>query len=76
MLKSFLISGHTQLTPIELDDARRREDADRMREDGRKKFAKEIAGRVEGLREAVKSVRGDIMGKGDFPQLAYQDSVH
>ena len=34
------------------------------REEGRIRFAKEIANRVEGLRNAVKSVKGDIMAKG------------
>ena len=64
VLKSFLLSGPTTLSRDELDDAQRREEADRVREDGRKRFAKEIAARVEGLRDAVKSVKGDIMGKG------------
>jgi hypothetical protein len=66
VLKSFLISGAIRLTQDELEDMRRREEADRVRDDGRKKFAREIATRVESLREAVKSVKGDIMGKGTF----------
>lgn len=66
VLKSFLLSGPTSLSPDELEDARRREEADKVREDGRKRFAREIAGRVEGLRDAVKSVKGDIMGKGEL----------
>jgi hypothetical protein len=61
---SFLLSGPTTLSQSEVDDARRREEADRTREDGRKKFAREIASRVDGLREAVKNVKGDLMGKG------------
>lgn len=64
VLKSFLLSGPTILSPDEVEDARRREEADRIRESGRKRFAHEIAVRVDGLREAVKSVKGDIMGKG------------
>ena len=52
------------MSPEELEDAKQREAADQLREDGRKRFSKEIAKRVEGLRAAVKSVRGDIMGKG------------
>jgi hypothetical protein len=52
------------LTQTEVEDAQRREEADRTREDGRKKFAREIASRVDGLREAVHSVKGDLMGKG------------
>ncbi|KAH8830925.1 hypothetical protein DL96DRAFT_1594841 [Flagelloscypha sp. PMI_526] len=69
VLKSFLLSGPTELTHPEIEDARRREEADRMREDGRKKFAKEIAERVEGLREAVKGVKGDILGKDGLTQV-------
>jgi len=64
VLRSFLLSGPTTLSPGELEDAKKREEADDLREDGRKRFAKEIAGRIDGLRDAVKSVKGDIMGKG------------
>lgn len=64
VLKSFLLSGPTHLSPEETEDARRREEADQKREEGRKRFAREIAGRVEGLRGAVRSVKGDIMAKG------------
>jgi hypothetical protein len=63
VLRSFLLSGPTSLTAEELEDARRREEADRLRDDGRKRFAKEIATRGDGLREAIRSVKGDIMGK-------------
>jgi len=66
VLKSFLLSGPTTLSREELDDAHRREEADKVREDGRKRFAMEIASRVNGLRDAVKGVKGDIMGKGNF----------
>ncbi|PPQ77762.1 hypothetical protein CVT25_011197 [Psilocybe cyanescens] len=69
VLRSFLLSGPTTMTSEELEDAKRREEADRVREEGRKKFAKEIAGRVEGLREAVKSVKGDIMGKDGLTHI-------
>jgi hypothetical protein len=64
VLLSFLLSGPTTLSQNEVEDAQRREEADRTREDGRKKFAKEIASRVDGLREAVQGVKGDLMGKG------------
>jgi len=66
VLKSFLLSGPTNLTPEELEDARWREEADKVREEGRKKFAREIASRVDGLRAAVREVKGDIMGKGIY----------
>ena len=72
VLRSFLLSGPTTLSPEELDDAKRREEADNVREDGRKRFAKEIASRVEGLRDAVKSVKGDVMGKGTYEEISIQ----
>lgn len=66
VLRSFLSSGPTILTTEELEDAQKREEADRMRDAGRKRFAKEIASRVDSLRDAVKSVKGDMMGKGQW----------
>ncbi|OAX43474.1 hypothetical protein K503DRAFT_140414 [Rhizopogon vinicolor AM-OR11-026] len=69
VLKSFLLSGPTTLSPDEVEDARRREEADRIRENGRKRFAHEIAVRVDGLRDAVKSVKGDIMGKDGLSHI-------
>lgn len=64
VLKSFLLSGPIIPTHEELEDMWKREEADKIREDGRRKFAKEISNRVNGLRDAVRSVKGDIMGKG------------
>ena len=69
VLRSFLLSGPTKLSPEELEDAKRREDADHKREEGRIRFAREIAARVEGLRGAVQTVKGDIMAKG-APHIA------
>ncbi|EMD40720.1 hypothetical protein CERSUDRAFT_149056 [Gelatoporia subvermispora B] len=63
VLRSFLLSGPTRLSELEKEDARKREEADRVREDGRKRFAREIAARVDGLREAVRSVKGDLFAK-------------
>ncbi|KIJ70540.1 hypothetical protein HYDPIDRAFT_35911 [Hydnomerulius pinastri MD-312] len=63
VLRSFLLSGPTRLTPEEHEDARRREEADRVREEGRKRFAREVGGRVDGLREAVRSVKGEVVGR-------------
>ncbi|KAL5487773.1 hypothetical protein ACEPAI_5881 [Sanghuangporus weigelae] len=63
VLLHFLASDPTILSRDELDDARRREEADRKRDEGRIQFAHEIAARVEGLRNAIKSVKGDIMQK-------------
>ena len=64
MLRSFLLSGPTTLSPEEVEDARRREESDQIRDEGRKRFAKEVASRIDVLREAIKTVKGDIMGKG------------
>ncbi|EIW76124.1 hypothetical protein CONPUDRAFT_146665 [Coniophora puteana RWD-64-598 SS2] len=69
VLRSFLLSGPTTLAVEEQEDARRREEADRMREEGRKQFAHEIATRVDGLRAAVQSVKGDIMGKDGLTRV-------
>ena len=64
VIRSFLLSGPTTLSEDELEDARRREEIDKLREQGRTQFAKEIAVRIDALRNAVKHVKGDIMGKG------------
>lgn len=69
VLRSFLMMNPTSLSPAELEDAKRREEADNVREDGRKQFAREIAARVDGLREAVKSVKGDAMGKDGLTHI-------
>jgi hypothetical protein len=67
-LRSFLTAGPTRLSPEEELDARRREEADALRDDGRKRFAREIADRVDGLRDALRSVKGEMMGKGMCPK--------
>ncbi|EIN10638.1 hypothetical protein PUNSTDRAFT_142609 [Punctularia strigosozonata HHB-11173 SS5] len=69
VLRSFLLSGPTQLSPEEVEDAKRREEADKLRDEGRKRFAKEIALRVEGLRAALRSVKGDMMGKDGLSHI-------
>ena len=53
----------------ELEDAQRREEADRTREEGRKQFAREISARVDSLRDLVKSVKGDLLGEGQCPRI-------
>ncbi|KAF9247067.1 hypothetical protein BU15DRAFT_84631 [Melanogaster broomeanus] len=63
VLRSFLLSGPTRLTLEEQEDARRREEADRVRDEGRKRFAREIGARVDGLRDAVRSVKGEVVGR-------------
>ncbi|EPT03805.1 hypothetical protein FOMPIDRAFT_1035376 [Fomitopsis schrenkii] len=69
VLRSFLLSGPTKLSPDEVEDAKRREEADQLREDGRKRFAKEIAARVDGLRDAAKSVKGELFAKGGLTHI-------
>ena len=64
VLRSFLLSGPIALSPEKLKDAKMREEADSAREESRKRFAKEIASRINGLRGAVKDVEGDIMSHG------------
>ncbi|KAI0320820.1 hypothetical protein OF83DRAFT_1168999 [Amylostereum chailletii] len=69
VMQSFLTSNPTTLTLAELDDAHRREEADKLREDGRKHFAKEVAARVDALRDTVKGFKGDVMGKDGLTHL-------
>ncbi len=64
VIRSFLLSGSISLTLHELEDTKLREEVDRLREEGRKTFAREIANRIDGLRVAVKSLKGDITDKG------------
>lgn len=66
-MRSFLLSDPTTLSDEELEDTQHREEADRMRDEGRKQFAKEISLRVDSLRDLVKSVKGDLLGKGQYP---------
>jgi hypothetical protein len=75
VLRSFLLAGPTALSADEREDVRRREEADRLRDEGRKRFAKEIADRVESLREALRHVKGDMMGKGRPCTLASGERI-
>ncbi|CAE6391884.1 unnamed protein product [Rhizoctonia solani] len=69
VLRSFLLSNPIRLTDEERRDAERREEADRVREEGKKKFAEEIAARIEALRGAVRGVRGDMMGADGLSRI-------
>ncbi|KAG9317278.1 hypothetical protein JVU11DRAFT_1473 [Chiua virens] len=69
VLRSFLFSGPTTLSLQEQEDVRRREEADRVREQGKKKFANEISARVDQLREAVRTVRGEIVGRDGLTRV-------
>lgn len=66
VLRSFLLSDPIRLAEEERRDAERREEADKMREEGKKKFAEEVSTRIEALRGAVRGVRGDMMGAGKW----------
>ena len=46
-----------------------------MREDGRIRFAKEIRERVDSLRDAVRSVKGELLGKGIITQCISIDFI-
>ena len=63
VMQSFLTASSITLTPAEEEDARRREEGDRVREDGRRRFAEEIAIRVETLRGALRHVKGEMMAQ-------------
>lgn len=41
-----------------------------MREDGRIRFAREIRDRVDGLRDAVRSVKGELLGRSTAERFA------
>ena len=66
VLQSFLLSDAITLTAEEMEDVQRREEADKVREEGRKHFAQEVADRVDSLRDTVKGFKGDVMGKGSY----------
>jgi hypothetical protein len=78
VIQSFLLSDPTTLTDQELEDAQRREEADRTRDEGRKQFAREVSARVDSLRGLVKGVKGDLLGKGqnNFPHFLRRRSDH
>ncbi|KAG8937113.1 hypothetical protein FRC02_006313 [Tulasnella sp. 418] len=69
VLRSFLTANPIKLTAEELEDARRREDADRLREEGRAKFDQEVKDRVEKLRDAIKNVKGDLLGQNGLTHV-------
>jgi hypothetical protein len=66
VIRSFLSADPTTLTNEEVEDAQRREEADRTREEGRKQFAKEVSARVDSLRSLVKGMKGDLLGRGHY----------
>ncbi|KAK4688456.1 hypothetical protein P7C73_g1666, partial [Tremellales sp. Uapishka_1] len=62
VLRSFLLSAPTTLTPPEALDTQRRLEADAVREEGRRRFRLEAERRVEGLREGLAQFKGEVLG--------------
>lgn len=69
VIKSFLSADPTTLTNEEIEDAQRREEADRTRDEGRKQFAREVSARVDSLRSVVKGMKGDLLGRDGLTRM-------
>ncbi|WRT65947.1 uncharacterized protein IL334_002898 [Kwoniella shivajii] len=63
ILRSFLLSAPTTLTPPEAVDIQRRLEADAVREEGRRRFKAEAEKRIEALREGLAQFKGDVLTK-------------
>ena len=63
ILRSFLLSNPTTLTPPEAADSHRRLEADAVREEGRRRFREEAEKRIEALREGLMQFKGDVLAK-------------
>ncbi|WWC88154.1 uncharacterized protein L201_003059 [Kwoniella dendrophila CBS 6074] len=63
VLRSFLLSAPTTLTPPEAVDCQRRLEADAVREEGRRRFKLEAEKRIEALREGLAQFKGDVLSK-------------
>ncbi|OWZ64547.1 hypothetical protein AYX14_06457 [Cryptococcus neoformans] len=63
ILRSFLLSAPTALTPPEAVDCQRRLEADAVREEGRRRFRLEAEKRIEALREGLATFKGDVLSK-------------
>ena len=63
VLRSFLLSGPTTLTPAEAVDCQRRLEADAVREEGRRRFRQEAEKRIEALREGLSQFKGDMLNR-------------
>ncbi|WVQ85631.1 hypothetical protein IAT38_007797 [Cryptococcus sp. DSM 104549] len=63
ILRSFLLSAPTTLTPPEALDCQRRLEADAVREEGRRRFRMEAEKRIEALREGLAQFKGDVLSK-------------
>lgn len=63
VLRSFLLSGPTTLTPAEAVDTQRRLEADAVREEGRRRFRQEAEKRIEALREGLSQFKGEMLNQ-------------
>lgn len=63
ILRSFLLSSPTQLTPAEAADCQRRLEGDAVREEGRRRFREEAEKRIEALREGLLKFKGEVLSK-------------
>ncbi|WVW80418.1 hypothetical protein I302_102399 [Kwoniella bestiolae CBS 10118] len=63
ILRSFLLSAPTTLTPPEAVDCQRRLEGDAVREEGRRRFKLEAEKRIEALREGLAQFKGDVLSK-------------
>lgn len=72
ILRSFLLSNPTTLTPPEALDCQRRLEADAVREEGRRRFKEEAERRVEALREGLAQFKGDVLSKDGGLQSVFE----
>lgn len=72
IVRSFLLSSPTSLTPAEAIDCRRRLEADAVREEGRKRFREEAERRVEALREGLAQFKGDVLSTEGGVQKVFE----
>jgi hypothetical protein len=72
ILRSFLLSNPTTLTPPEAADCQRRLEADAVREEGRKRFREEAERRVEALREGLAQFKGDVLSQDGGLQKVFE----
>ena len=63
VVRSFLLSSPTTLTPTEAADSQRRLEGDAVREEGRRRFKAEAEKRIEALREGLAQFKGDVLSK-------------
>jgi hypothetical protein len=63
ILRSFLLSAPTTLTPPEAADCQRRLEGDAVREEGRRRFREEAEKRIDALREGLLQFKGDVLSK-------------